>query len=221
MEDLKQNRFNKVFTKTRLELAVGIIILIIIGIFFLNLLSNNNGGNNLPSEIVERPFEFTEIETASSTEITYNNYKVVLGQGWEISYAFNGLVAEELLCSNNDRCDIYNVSNGETNYYISLPGFFKNLATSSKFTTEEKPFTFGTVNFSVAQTEVLTVNSESENDEGTVVGDEEGSFVTSEIYGCLDNTICFNSGLLPKDPEENTSAAEAFYDFVTSVTITK
>ncbi len=220
MEDLKQNNFRAVFTKTRIELAIGILLLLGVGVVFLNLLLNTPGSDNLPGLIEEKPFNYTPITYTNDKEITFNNYKVTLGESWEIGFAFDGNLSENIFCSDKSRCDVYQVSDGEQAYFISIPNVFKHSIFETNTTKAEKPFTFGLIEFTLSQVETLSVEGETINDEGSISDSEEGGFLTSEIYGCFES-ICFNSGRLSLEPEENSAAVQGFYDFVTSVTISK
>ncbi len=220
MEDLKQNNFKTVFTKKRVELAIGIVVMILIGLVFLGILINTPGSNNLTDIIEEKPFNYSAITFSDPKEISFNNYKVTLSEGWEIGFAFNGNLSEDIFCADKSQCDIYQVTNGEDSYFISIPSVFKNSLFETTTTKEEKPFTFGIIEFTLSQVETLSVEGETSDEEGTITNSEQSDFVTSEIYGCFES-ICFNSGRISTEHEENSLEIKAFYDFVTSVSITK
>jgi hypothetical protein len=215
MDELENNRFKKPFTRRRIELALGIIFLLFVAAIFLSFLLNSTFQGTPDVIIEENQRNLAVTELTVSDEFSYNNYKVVLADNWEVGITFDGTKSEDIYCEDTTECNIYGVSDGTSMFYISIPTSFTNTRFSSSTSEVKKTFSFGDITFTVYNLQTLDIDGEGEE-----ISDAS-SGVVSEIVGCFDETVCFNSGRLSINAEENAAAVEKFYDFVGSVTLSK
>jgi hypothetical protein len=219
MDELENNSLKKVFTKRRIELVIGIVLLLIVAVIFFAFLSNSSQQGQ-PTEIFEESQNNYDVLPLTLTnEIAYNNYKATLTSGWEVNETFDGRNSEDIYCEDTTECVIHMVYNGTNVYYISLPTPFTHSQFSSSTKEVTKSFPFGEVQFTEyqLQTENLDIGEDGE----TITDASNGEVLIGEIVGCFEDTICFNSGRLTITPEDNAKAVQAFYDFVGTVTVTK
>lgn len=218
MDEPKINSLKTLFTAKRIQLTLGILFLLAIGVVFFNLLVNSPLVTE-PQQIIEdSPNNYAEIPITVSNELIYNNYKATLSTGWEVGLSFDGTRSEDIYCENTLECNIHLVSNGTEQYYISLPSSFTNSQFSTGTIIINKTFAFGDISFTEYFVQDDAELQETTESEETTVPLPS---LTTEISGCFEDTICFNSGRLSINEEENRAEMQKFYDFVATVSITK
>lgn len=213
MDNLKKNNFRSIFFRRRV-LFVVVVSIVLIAMVILAFLYSNPSEEVLPDEVGENtPYEL--IPTRNRKEITYNNYKVTLPASWEVMLTADGLRSTGVTCSNKEECTIFMVSNGNADYFISIPGNIKHLSFDTPVNFVEKVFNFGNVRF----TESVLNRAEGGMSSSPNEIEELFEPIIGEVSGCLERVICFNSGGLNINPEINKTQLENFYKFVESLTI--
>jgi hypothetical protein len=217
MDELENNTFKKPYNRRKIELALGIIFLLLVAAVFVALLLNSSLQVTPETIVEENQRNLAETPLTVEKEFSYNNYKVGLAEEWEVGITFDGTKSEDIYCKDTTECNIYGVSNGINMYYISIPTSFTNTKFSSSTTEVTKSFSFGDIKFTVYNLQTLDIDTNEEE----ITDGSSGEVLVSEIVGCFDETVCFNSGRFSINSEENKEAVEKFYEFVGTVSLSK
>lgn len=217
MDELENNRFKQPFTRRRIQLVLGILFLLLVVAIFLGLLLNSTQEGTTEVIVEENQRNLAETPLTVSSEFSYNNYKVALAAGWEVGITFDGTKSENIFCEDTTECNVYGISNGTNLYYISIPTSFTNTRFSSSTSEVTKSFPFGDITFTVYNLQTENLDTDGE----TITDASNGEVLVSEIVGCFDETVCFNSGRFSIDPTENALSVENFYEFVGTVSLIK
>lgn len=215
----------------RLEIifAVLLIVIVVVAIFILifrTLPSNNENLSNTPEQLLPGiPSDPNDVikflDISGQKEFTIANKRTTLPGDDTVNSAYNNTSLSSFTCKDDTSsdCTIYEVLDSGRTFYMAAPILLK-LKESTAADSVKKKLTVAGEELELTYTLRKFYNLET-NDNGEVTKTTEDASLTSveEVYGCLSNSICFNSGRLPTEKSENDLAVTAFEQFVQAVVI--
>lgn len=175
-------------------LGLAVIVAIILAIIFLisNSLNNSNtDSTNQPSTNATTLNSFELIPVTSLNQIKLDSKTINLSSNFIVNSIIKANTYNNFTCNDNklDLCTVYQLSNGQLTYYLSIPAYIKfNSESFSNPKEIVKTFIHNGVTYYATY-----VYLELYNEDDTVV---ENEFITTQVYICTEDKYCLSSGLL-------------------------
>lgn len=201
------------FIKEKIQFG---ILFIFLALFLILVLISLFGSNQNQSSNTQKVVKTSE-ETFTILPVE-DNKKIILGENTinlDDNYYVNTIYkkASLFVCSGDEDCKVYEITKGDTKFYLSDKGF--------TFTSEVNGLTDSEIVLTldrgdtILNTKMMFVtNREFESPIASVTQDTQ---IPLQVYGCVEDNICVNSGIMSSNISENAVHLSDFIEFINSI----